>query len=276
MMDNSNWILKRLSTVKQNSESWSQLAGGLQSTINEVIEPVIAKFTSMRSLFTATDEDLTLIENDLGAFFRVDRSLSGKDKAVSLMAKQDDINYKSTLKPMKDKFKREFKGLAVEWSPLYAHVTIAENPYGTGLLTKRQMIDIGVNVDDYFLTSRGVIKLDANKIATLGYTITQFSIILRDIISNLRPIHIVYDGEDLFLLYSIVDIPSKASISAREVFKVFPPLATTENCGESRLIERLFPELESTWNKSEYFNLDELPVDVFPMDTPLNAYGEVY
>lgn len=275
-MSNTDWILKRLSTVKQNSEPWSQLASALQSTVDTIIEPVLAKFTSMRSLFTATDEDLGLVEKDLGAFFHVDRSLSGKDKAMALMAKQDDINYKSTLKPMRDQFAREFQGLAVEWSPLYAHVTLADNPYGTVLLTKEQITEAGGNITDYFLTSRGIVRLNANDILALGYTLTQFSIVIRKIVDGLRPVHIVYDGEQVYLLYTMIDIPSKISVSIREVFRIYPPFKVAETYTASRAIIRVFPELTSVWNKSEYFNLDELPADIFPMDTPLTAYGENY
>jgi|GEM_PF-4638380 len=275
-MSNTDWILKRLSTVKQNSESWAQLANALQQTVDNVLEPVLTKFTSMRSLFTASDEDLALLEDDLGAFFHVDRTLSGKDKAIAIIARQDDINYKSTLKPIQDRLSREFQGLSVQWLPLYAHATLVQNPYGTSLLTELQINDAGASIDDYFLTSRGIVRLNAIDILSLGYSLTEFSSILREIIEGLRPIHIVYDGEEVYLLYSMADVPESMGLPVRSIFRDYPPSPDGDVFTASRLITRQFQELTSTWDKSEYFHLDDLPADIFPMDTPLTAYGEVY
>lgn len=272
----NKWIEARLSTVKRNTDSWSQLASSLQDTFDSIIEPTLARFTSMRSLLTATDEDLGLVEDDLGAFFHVERTLQGKDKAMAILAKQDDINYKSTLKPMQDRFNREFKGLKVEWSPLYAHATLADNPYGTVLLTEAQITEANQNLDDYFLTSRGVVRLNALDISALGYTLTEFSSILKKVIKELKPVHIVYDGEEVFLLYSLSEISSIIGVSIREVFRKFPAIDDVSTYTATRHLTRVFPRAVSVWDNEEYFRLDELPADIYPMDSPLVEYGEAY
>jgi hypothetical protein len=274
----NKWIEARLSSVKRNTDSWAQLATSLQDTFDSIIEPTLARFTSMRSLFTASDEDLELVEDDLGAFFHVERSLKGKDKAMAILAKQDDINYKSTLKPMQDQFNREFKGLKVEWSPLYAHSDLVTNPYGTplALLTEAQIVAAGQTLDDYFLTSRGIVRLNAIDISLLGYTITEFSSVLKEIIKDLKPVHIVYDGEEVYLLYALSEIPSIVDVSIREIVREFPSTDNTSTYAGTRHLARAFPHALSVWDNEEYFRLDDLPADIYPMDTPLNEYGETY
>lgn len=271
------WVLDRLSTIKRSTDAWMQLAAALQLTVDRAIEPILTRLTSMRSLFTATDGDLETIENDLGEFFKVDRNLTGKDKAMAIITKQDSINYKSTLKPMIDMFNVKFQGLTVEWSPLYAHATLAENPYGSKLLTQEQITDFHLDINDYFLTSRGTVRIDILDVLAGGYTLTEFFTELSEGIEKLRPVHIVFDDAGLFLLYEIVDPANIFTLSVRELFREFPASVDVVGWDSSRATTRSFDGISApVWNKEEYFRLDELPLDIWPMDTPLTMYGETY
>ncbi|MBU2968795.1 hypothetical protein KO527_05455 [Pseudoalteromonas sp. C2R02] len=271
-----NWIIKRLSKIKQQSDGWSQLSIAMQSTIDTLAEPLINRMKGMQSLFTADDVDINIVEKELGDFFKVSGDLAGKDKALALLVKRDDINHKETLKPVKDMFLREFSGLKIEWEALYANGDLLTYPYGTSLITHNQIVQEGLNKEEYFLTSRGKIRLNAHDILAQGYSLSEFSLILRDKVDAIRPVHIVYDGEEIFLLYELLEQPDLHLMSVRNVRRTFPAIDDSHLYSAKRSINRKYNAFTNNVIKYQYFKMDELPCDVFPTDTKLEIYGETY
>lgn len=225
------WLKQQLTKAKQGAPMWSELADAIQQLVDSHAMPLIERLRNIKSSFTMAEADLDKKIGELGRFFAI-RAVPADIKPIVFMQRLDEIHLKDTVFPLVNTLWREFNGLSVKWEPLYAPVDLQKHPYGSLLLTKEDMEQSNGRYGDMFLTSRGVIKLPVNEIME-GRDFDDMDKVIEDLIREIRvyvepllPLHIVFDGHQLELKYTIKE--------AEEYF-----YALGETIGQSELIRAI-------------------------------------
>lgn len=202
------WLKKQLTNAKQNAPLWAELADAIQEVVDQHAMPLIARLRNIKSSFTMAEADIDKKIGELGRFFAI-RSVPAEVKPIVFMQRLDEIHLKDTVFPLVNTLWREFDGIAVTWEPLYAPVDLKQHPYGSLLLTKEDVTRCKGRYGDMFLTSRGVVRLPVNEIMRehdfqdLDKVIEHLTKEIRVYVEPLLPLHIVFDGHQLELKYTI-------------------------------------------------------------------------
>lgn len=203
-----DWLKRQLTTAKQGSPLWGELAEAIQELVDQHALPLVERLKNMKSAFTMSEPDIDRKIDELGRFFAI-RAVTAEIKPIVFMQRLDEIHLKDTEYPLINTLWREFGGLSVRWAPLYAPVDLKKYPYGSVLITKDDSRRTGGMYGDMFLTSRGVIRLPLNEIMRTSQS-DDFDQVVEGLIREIKvyvepllPLHIVFDGHQLELIYTI-------------------------------------------------------------------------
>lgn len=278
----NSWLKNQLSDKKKASPMWAGLADAVQQIFDEQIKPLTDRIASLNSYFTMHPDDLQRRIDELGSFFYFGGNVDQDDMPLALMQKLDEVHFKRTSLPIQNAISREFQGLKVEWAPLYAPKVIT--PIGSkdytkkevngklvnALRTKTEIEDTRGSMDDYFLTSRGVLQLYSMQLAASGNTGEDFSALVSRIIRPLIPTDIVFDGEHLLIHYDIMAPIERLFFDEQSVIDIFDAIhvplenvsdtAITKNA--TRTLNNRYPAVEGHINR-----LDAISLDFWPLDT---------
>lgn len=203
-----HWLRKQLTRAKQGAPLWVELADAVQEIVEQHAMPLVTRLRNLSSAFTMDEQDIDRKIGELGQFFAI-RAVDYESKPIIFMQRLDEIHLKDTEYPVINTLWREFKGLSVTWQPLYAPMDQEKYPYGSVLITKESAKVAAGRYGDMFLTSRGVIRLPINELMrahdsdemdeVISNLIAEFKVY----VEPLLPLHIVFDGTELELKYTI-------------------------------------------------------------------------
>lgn len=277
----NDWLKRQLTPAKQSSPMWAGFADAVQEIFDSHVRPLTMRIASLNSYFTMHKDDLQRRLDELGSFFYFGGNVDEADMPLAVMQKLDEVHFKRTDLPIQNAISREFQGLKVQWQPLYAPKIIT--PSGSSDYTKkafgndlvnalRTSVEIGdarESLDDYFLTSRGVIEVSSMQLAASGFTPDQFTAMVARIITPLIPTDIVFDGERLLIHYDIIEPLEKLFFyeqSLREVFDaihVAPENASSKETAEDKaILNNALPSVQGHINRIDAINLDFWPLDM--------------
>lgn len=220
----SDWLKKQLTDNKKSSGMWNGLAEILQKIFSQHVDPVLARISARRSIFTMAEEDIETRVNELGSFFTI-RSSDASSVPMLLMQRLDEVHFKGTTRPITQTFYREFNGIPISWQPLYAPANVSRYPYGSILVSAETLEKFGDAYGEMFMTSRGVISISINDLAALiaqdvtgeltqdkvtAEALTKF----KQVVVPLLPLHIVFDGMQL-----LIDVNIDAELNSEPILK---------------------------------------------------------
>lgn len=204
------WLKEQLTPAKRSSRLWAAFTEKLQDMWNETVEPILKRISNRKSFFTMDGEDMDTRISEYGRFFLI----AEEDRArrpILLTQRLDEVHFKGTTRPIEQTLWREFGEMPVSWEPLYAPIDIAQTPYGSYLATAQEVEAATASYGEFFLTSRGRVVLNLNKLYELygandiNASIRRFQSDFTKIIVPLIPLHIVYDGLTLQLVFKAIE-----------------------------------------------------------------------
>lgn len=159
-------------------------------------------------------KDLLKDTEELRKVFPISDEIEEADLPHVIMRRQDEVHFKKTVYPLVATLTREFSGMQVSWEPLYAPIDQEKYPYGDLFITQHEMDNFeaqGLTKDDFFMTSRGVIRIPMNEIygGSGGLSeeeILKFEEKVRRVIYPLVPLRIVCDGQSYFIDIRLVEV----------------------------------------------------------------------
>lgn len=217
MDQDKSWLTGQLPEVKQKAPMWREFADAVQELFDMHIKPVYQRIEGLSSFFSMQEQDLRRKIGDLGKFFYFSDAVDVEDLPLAIMQRLDEVHFKRTDLLIHNAIVKEFKGVEVEWTPLYAPIAIT--PVGSDDYTKEVTVHgiapslksmeaikkSGRNPDEYFLTSRGVIKVNVLSLLDKGFTQDKFVETVNKVITPIIPLEIVFNGADFFMTYTIIE-----------------------------------------------------------------------
>lgn len=208
-----DWFKQRLTAAKQAAPMWTELAEAVQEVFEQQIEPLLTRLRGLSSAYTMTSDDLALRISELGELFLLSDRVDETDWPLALMQRHDEIHLKKTDYPLVSTISREFSGMKVTWEPLYAPKDQVRFPYGSRFSIKSQLEFEDIPESEWFLTSRGVIRLPLTSLQSsfVGATsiddqATAFEAVMNRFIEPLIPLHIVFEGAQYYLQYTLPEL----------------------------------------------------------------------
>lgn len=271
-----DWLKKQLIPEKQETGLWPDFADAVQVVYEEEVKPLLSRLSDRKSFFTMHSEDLDTRISEYGRFFVMGET----DKAsrpILLAQRLDEVHFKGTDRPIISTFWREFGNLPVNWEPLYAPLDQERFPYGTFFTTENGVKVAQESYGDFFLTSRGTINVDLNKLYEIyGYEEQDKLIkrLIKDvdrIVAPLLPLETVFDGISLRLDFWLEEAEevmkyASATVGSSRAF-LFQPFRESI---ELQYVEASYDAGEITpqtcSQDSIYLRLDTMPVDAWPLD----------
>ncbi|EGQ7810378.1 Ig domain-containing protein [Vibrio parahaemolyticus] len=201
------WLKSLLTPAKQKKVMWAELIDTLTDAINEYVSPYLDRLKSRGSLFEQSQEDLEIELRELGDDFAYG-DLTEENLPIIIMQREDEFHFKNTVYPLKSTLAREFTGIDVTWEPLYAP---KGGVYGEGLVIKGKFGDLtGYQREDYFLTSRGLIRVPLNSARSYvggdEDALAEFENHLRRVAYPLIPLDIVLEGQMYFIQFTLNEL----------------------------------------------------------------------
>ena len=184
-----NWLKKRLSPVKKDTERWQQLAESIEQFWQENFDAEHDKLVAMRSIYTADDDSLLERIAEMGDYFA--DVPEEENKAVAIAWRRYELEFKDTKFIVDSTFRRKFLDIHVDWLPLWA---LKAGVYGSEFFPEDNIESSGGDIDDYFLTSRGKVTVDIDQLVGKGITAEFFLSQVEPIFMAVKPLHIIYEG----------------------------------------------------------------------------------
>lgn len=226
-----DWFKQRLTAAKQAAPMWTELAEAVQEVFEQQIEPLLTRLRGLSSAYTMTSDDLALRISELGEFFLLSDRVDETDWPLALMQRHDEIHLKKTDYPLVTTISREFNGMKVTWEPLYAPKDQVRFPYGSRFSIKSQLEFEDIPESEWFLTSRGVIRLPLTSLQSsfVGATsiddqATAFEAVMNRFIEPLIPLHIVFEGAQYYLQYTLPELEEVIKHLLTSANQTFPPV----------------------------------------------------
>lgn len=275
-----DWLKQRLTAAKQAAPMWSELAEAVQEVFEQQVEPLLTRLRGLSSAYTMTSEDLALRIAELGEFFILSERVDKEDWPLALMQRHDEIHLKKTDYPLVSTLSREFSGMKVTWEPLYAPKDQALYPYGTRFSIKSQLDSETIPPDDWFMTSRGVIRLPLTSLQasfpgalTVDDQATAFEEVMTRFIEPLVPLHIVFEGAQYYLRYVLPELEELIKHVLHEAGQTFPPaLERLERvAGTKADAVQTMPAANNgvEYQYSQRARMDVQPLDSWTLDRPI-------
>jgi len=201
----ANWLKDRLTQAKANSPLWAAFADALQTIWGEEVEGTLTRISERKNFFTMDPEDVETRISEYGRFFTITEKDATR-KPMLLTQRLDEVHFKGTDRPLEQTFWREFGEMPVTWEGLYAPVNLDAFPYGSVFITEADVAVSEAIYGEFFLTSRGMILINLNDLATRYGRMDKDEAVerlLKDfdrIVAPLLPLHIVFDGVTLRLV----------------------------------------------------------------------------
>lgn len=180
-----DWLKKRLSPVKRDTPRWMQFAEAIQELWEENFDPDIDRMKRAKSIYTADTVDLQREIGELGDFFQA--IPKEEDMAIAVAWRKLELLFKDTEFIIVSTFARKFLGLSVSWMPLWAKKT---DDYGVAFYPEDEVPDFA----DYYLTSRGKLKVNIDDMTSRRISIADFQAHVDARMDTIKPLHIIYDG----------------------------------------------------------------------------------
>ena len=190
----SNWLSSMLTKAKQKSSMWVTLADTIQASFDDELSVVVDTITKNRTVMTMSVDEVKRKQESLGHFFSV-LDAPDNEKGLTLLHRLDQIHLKATEFPIKDMVRRNFDGLEMDWSPVYAPINQEEHPYGTRFIAQTEFDNLDkTSQQQYFMTSRGRMILNLNKYLPPESEMERIYNTIYETIIPLIPLDIVFDG----------------------------------------------------------------------------------
>lgn len=199
-----DWIKNHLIPEKRDAGLWPGFADALQETYEDQIEPLLERLSARKSFFTMHPDDLDKRIKEYGQFFVIGQNGTAS-RPILLTQRLDEVHFKGTDQPIIATFWREFGNLPVTWEPLYAPIDQDLCPYGMFFTTAAGMEVAAASFGEFFLTSRGTISVDLNRLYEIYGFDEQDKLVKRlisdfdRIVAPLLPLETVFDGISLRL-----------------------------------------------------------------------------
>lgn len=272
-MAENNWVKNRLTKEKQKSPLWADLADAIQTVIGNHVDTYLDRIKRRVSLFDAHPDDIKVLLSELGDFFAFGE-VEPEDIPILVMQREDEIHQKRTIYPLTNTLNREFGGMDVTWEPFYAPVDQEAYPYGTRLVIESELEQELIPREDWFLTSRGVIRVPLQDVHAMygdgheGMLIFEEKI--RRIVHPLIPLRIVCEGQQYHLHYSLTEWIETLVIARSDIEQM--PLVDLEAAEDNDLTQS---EVSNTLSivgatgeapTGEVYRMDIVPIDSFDTD----------
>lgn len=273
-----NWFRERLTKAKLNAPMWMELADAIQEIFTDHVEPLLERLQGMGSAFTMAPEDLDRRIDELGPFFWLSDRVEREDWPLALLQRQDEIHLKKTDYPLVSTIAREFSGMQVEWSPLYAPIDQEKYPYGKRFTTIEMMEFEDIPSDQWFMTSRGVIRVPLPRLSeaslsgsTIDEQCAEFEAIIARFVTPIIPLHIVFDGAQYYLEYSMTEGDEWLDLLLCDITQDCPPAIEGKEAASSTGadIETIYPPTTGNDNQVRRNRMDGIPMDAYQMDAAL-------
>lgn len=279
-----DWLKQRLTAAKQAAPMWAELAEAVQEVFEQQIEPLFTRLRGLSSAYTMESNDLALKIEELGQFFALSDRVEQADWPLALMQRQDEIHMKKTDYPLINTISREFAGMKVSWEPLYAPKDQELYPYGSRFTIQSQLNDESIPADEWFMTSRGVIRLPLTALQnsfaganTVDEQAAAFEEVMTRFIKPLVPLHIVFEGAQYYLQYTLAELDEVIALLLQEAEQTFPPALEKLELVTSKAdtVQTMPPadnRVEDRYASSARF--DALRMDAWTLDRPIPGQPE--
>lgn len=273
------WLQGQLTSTKASEQSWLDLASALAQGISDHVEGYLDRLKARNSLYDMEVKDLLRDTEELRKVFPISDSVVEEDLPHVIMRRQDEIHFKKTIYPLVATLTREFSGMQVTWEPQYAPIDQEAFPYGTLFVTQHEIDNYaaqGLEREDFFMTSRGVIRVPINDVAggTGGVSesdIRAFEEKVRRVIYPLVPLRISCDGQSYYISISMVEIIDVLkTVTTRIVEEPFEaqdlPEVGTETTKDA---VRDLPEMTDEVKAAPIYGtprMDSIPCDAIALD----------
>ncbi|HHY0551940.1 TPA: Ig-like domain-containing protein [Vibrio parahaemolyticus] len=261
MLDKS-WLKGLLTPAKRKMVMWQELADAITDALNEYVSPNIERLKSRGSLFDQGQEDLEIELRELGDDFAYG-DVTEENLPIIIMQREDEFHFKNTLYPLRSTIAREFPGKDITWEPLYAP---KDGVYGKGLIIKNKFGGLeGYQREDYFLTSRGVIRISLESYRTsISSSIEddplfEFENHLRRVAYPLIPLDIVLEGQMYFKEFHLNELPEVIELTYQKVNQLCIFEETKEDLSLSVTIDSSY-ELEEGLRSPAYAEMRDGPI----------------
>ncbi len=273
-----DWLTTKLTPSKQTEDGWAELTNAIGQYFHDNLEPNFDRLKSLVSITSQSQEDLDYRIEELGELFSYEANLAPDDKALAVIYRMDEIHLKNTSFPITTALKREFSALdQLSWLPLYSRIDLETFPYGNDFRTLDELNDSGESLEDWFMTSRGVVQIALNDIYNMDMTREDFVRLLRKKIEFLIPTHIVFDGERLYLIYEL---------KLNKLIIEYNDRKTVRQAGDMPDAKNLTFELQSSRNAplryetskrvENRIHFDDHPIDFFPLDSYFYDFNDPF
>jgi hypothetical protein len=283
----SNWLSSRLTKSKQASTMWVTLADSIQASFASTLDGIVDTITSNRSVMTMSVDEVKRKQESLGHFFSV-LDVPDTEKNLTLLTRLDQIHLKATEFPIKDMVRRNFDGLEMDWSPVYAPIDQEEYPYGTRLIAQAEFDNLDSETQDYwFMTSRGRMILNLNKYLPPEEEMNRIYNSINETIIPMIPLDIVFDGfftqvkiKAVFDVHSYTNFDNPISDTFKVSYDVERRNKVTEDLKSSFDVEQDYFSIDST-NRNERLAyqdrdielLGEQPLGLLPLGASYTRSG---
>ncbi|HBM2815725.1 TPA: hypothetical protein LU109_003637 [Enterobacter hormaechei subsp. xiangfangensis] len=268
------WLRNQLAPEKKDSNLYGDFADMLQTVFEKNVEPILERISSRRSFFTMTPQDLETRMAELGRFFRI-LYRSNSSRPIILQQRLDEIHFKGTTQPIISTIRRELNGLPATWAPLYASTDQAAHPYGSKF-SDESTLKVDYPNGDYFLTSRGMLKVPLNIIYQIYSGPDQAALIQKlqddfnDVIRPLIPLDIVFDGFMFYLEYTLYARQCIFRLLNVEAESTFPAIQTKGEIFDTFQVNATYPGQVLQQQRRDLLPImhrfDGMPIDGWALD----------
>lgn len=236
---------------------------------------------------TMSVDEVKRKQESLGHFFSV-LDVPDTEKNLTLLTRLDQIHLKATEFPIKDMVRRNFDGLEMDWSPVYAPIDQDEYPYGTRLIAQAEFDNLDSDTQEYwFMTSRGRMILNLNKYLPPEEEMNRIYNSINETIIPMIPLDIVFDGfftqvkiKAVFDIHSYTDFDNPITDNFKVKYNVNRANKTTETLQSDFDIEEDFFSVDSATRseRAEYQDrsielLGEQPLGLLPLGASYTRSG---
>lgn len=264
----------KLTNTFKSISAWSELADSLQRLNDATIEPTLERLKGMTNVFTMHPDDLQVRFNELGAFFSIGLT-DQEDVPLLLQQRTDEIHYKGYEYPLTKTFEREFLGVPMSWQQLYAPKDLITHPYGSRFLLLNDIINSGLDRNDYFQTKRAVIFSKLNHVNGKFKNINEFEQLIERVVVPLIPTHIAFDGQQYYLGTTFIDDRPQAISLPKIEIRQSTSISDKRQRNEKLIIKSvtfkdgILKKSFLTGSKPTTSNMilfDDYPLDMIPID----------
>lgn len=201
-----DWLVRRLSPVKDTDERWTDLATSLQTYWEGQFDPQGQRLIDIRSVYTSSDADLRRRIREYGDYFAYDMPRF-EDRPIAVAWRKRELQFKDTEEIVSSTFRRHYSDLPVSWIPLYAP---RNKEYGTEFVDGETIEKFFLPEESYFLTSRGILSTDLGHLHKMGVVKDDFIAQATAVMARTKPLHIVFGGF-VFYVTMPIDFPLRNS-----------------------------------------------------------------